>query len=400
MTERGICELPTDSTIPNFPTFTIRTDHRPLTKPDQTFTKSIHMRSFLFLLAVVAAFPAFSQKYSNEFLSIGVSARAQALGNSVVASVDDVTAGYWNPAGLGRTSTDAGLQLSAMHSPWFAGVASFNYLGVSIPFQNANRRLALSLVRFGIDNIPNTLSLYESDGSINYDNIVEFSAADYGLFASYGQQLKNPDLFAGGSVKVVRRTIGQFASSWGFGIDLGVQYHPGNWHFGAQARDLTTTFNAWKTNLTDADRDVFLATGNELPDLSSTEITNPSLIVGAGYTIEGKTVTITPEVNLIATTDGQRNTLVSADPVSLDVGAGVEVNYNDFLFLRAGVNQFQRESDFDREEYLTVRPSVGVGMQLAALVVDYAYGNLSAGDQNTFSHVISLRLDLKPSAER
>ena len=358
------------------------------------------MRILFFLLAVWTVHPAFAQKYSNEFLSIGVSARAQALGNSVVASVDDVTAGYWNPAGLGRTSTDAGLQLSAMHSPWFANVASFNYLGVSIPFQNQNRRLALSLVRFGIDNIPNTLSLYESDGSINYDNIVNFSAADYGLFVSYGQQLKNPDLFAGGSVKVVRRTIGQFASSWGFGVDLGMQYHPGNWHFGAQARDLTTTFNAWKTNLSDADRDVFLATGNELPELSSTEITNPSLLVGAGYTFEGKTVDITPEVNLIATTDGQRNTLVSADPVSLDVGAGVEVNYNDFLFLRAGVNQFQRESDFDREEYLTVRPSVGVGMKLAALVVDYAYGNLAAGDDNTFSHVISLRLDLKPSGER
>ena len=353
------------------------------------------MRFLFLLLLVLAIQPAFSQKYSNEFLSIGVSARAQALGNSVVATTNDVTAGYWNPAGLGRIGADAGLQLSAMHSPWFAGAASFNYLAVSIPFANADRRLALSMVRFGIDDIPNTLSLYESDGTINYENIVRFSAADYGIFASYGQKMKE-NLYGGGSVKVVRRTIGQFASSWGFGIDLGLQYHPGQWHFGVQARDVTTTFNAWKTSFTDVEKDVLLSSGNELPDISSTEITNPSFILGAGYTIEGETVSFTPEFNVVATTDGQRNTLVSADPVSLDIGLGVEVNYNDFLFLRGGVNQFQRESDFDRVEYITVRPSVGVGMKLSSLMVDYAYGNLAAGDRQTFSHVISLRLDLKP----
>lgn len=354
------------------------------------------LRFFLPIVFLFCGLTAFSQKYSNEFLSIGVSARAQALGNSVVASVDDVTAGYWNPAGLGRIGNDAGLQIGAMHSPWFNGAASFNYLAISIPFANADRRLALSMVRFGIDGIPNTLSLYESDGSINYDRIEEFSAADYGIFASYGQKLKE-DLYGGGSVKIVRRTVGQFASSWGFGVDLGVQWHPGNWHLGAQARDITTTFNAWKTSFTDAEKDVLLATGNELPDISSVEITKPTLTLGAGYTFDLKNISVTPEANLIATTDGQRNVLVSADPISLDVGAGVEVNYNDFLFLRAGVNQFQRESDFDREEYLTTRPSVGVGLKLSSLMVDYAFSNLGAGDQNTFSHVISLRLDLKPS---
>ena len=39
-------------------------------------------------------------KYSNEFLSIGVSAKALGMSNAVVAGSDDVTAGYWNPAGL------------------------------------------------------------------------------------------------------------------------------------------------------------------------------------------------------------------------------------------------------------------------------------------------------------
>ena len=57
--------------------------------------------------------------------------------------------------------------------------------------------------------------------------------------------------------------------------------------------------------------------------------------------------------------------------------------------------QFQRELEFDNEETLTFRPSMGLGLQLGSLLVDYAYTDLG-DDQNTFSHVISLRLGLKP----
>lgn len=46
------------------------------------------------------AYALFGQvvKYSNDFLSIGVGAEASAMANAVVAGVNDVTAGYWNPA--------------------------------------------------------------------------------------------------------------------------------------------------------------------------------------------------------------------------------------------------------------------------------------------------------------
>ena len=40
------------------------------------------------------------RKYSNEFLNIGAGARGLAMGSAQVASVQDGTAGYWNPAGL------------------------------------------------------------------------------------------------------------------------------------------------------------------------------------------------------------------------------------------------------------------------------------------------------------
>lgn len=357
--------------------------------------------SVIILCALASCLSAglYAQKYSNEFLSIGVGARAQGMGNAVVASVSDVYAGVWNPAGLANLSSSDGLQLGAMHAEWFGGVADFDYLGVTLPSQQNNHRLAFSLVRFGIDEIPNTLSLYESDGSVNFDNLVEFSAADYAFIGSYARPIGRPDkpILLGGNVKVVHRRIGPFATSWGFGLDLGAQWKRGDWSFGALARDITTTFNAWSFQFTDAEKETLSLTGNEVP-INSVEITKPQLILGTAYRFPLGKLSMQAELDLQITTDGKRNTLLSANPFSVDPALGLEAGLREFLFFRAGVNQFQRIVDFGNEESLSFRPSLGVGMRLGALFVDYAYTDLGS-DQNTFSHIISLRLGLKPRAK-
>ena len=352
---------------------------------------------FLALLVFGATTIAEAQKYSNEFLSIGVGARAQAMGNAVIASTNDVYAGVWNPAGLAALTPDDGLQLGAMHSEWFGGVGNYDYLSFSLPTTQGGNRLGFSLVRFGIDQIPNTLSLYESDGSINFDNLSEFSSVDYAFLGSYAKEInkgKGPIRF-GGSVKVVHRKIGPFASSWGFGADLGVQIVRDKWVWAVLAKDITTTFNAWSFSFTEEEKDILELTNNEVP-INSVEITRPQLILGGARTFKfNDKVSLQSEVNLIFTTDGQRNTLISADPISIDPALGLEASYRNFLYLRAGVNQFQRELDFGNEESLTFRPSMGLGLQLGSLLVDYAYTDLG-DDRNTFSHVVSLRLALKP----
>ena len=337
-----------------------------------------------------------AQKYSNEFLTIGVGARPQGMGNAVVAGISDVTAGYWNPAGLALTENQ-GLQIGAMHAEWFAGIGKYDYLGLSLPTANPDRRMAVSVIRFGIDGIPNTLSLYEEDGTVNYDNITEFSAADYAFLGSYAQRTNwlNGKLYLGGNIKVIYRQIGSFANSWGFGLDLGAQIRGGKWNFGLTARDITSTFNAWRTSFTEDEQAVLLATGNSLPEINSVEITRPQLLLGAGRYFGQGNWKFYPELNLIITTDGQRNTLLSGDPISIDPAFGLEVGYRNFVFLRTGVSQFQKELDFDQGELLTVRPSIGLGLKISALVIDYGFTDL--GDsQNRYSHVISLRLDLRP----
>ncbi|HMO40904.1 MAG TPA: PorV/PorQ family protein [Saprospiraceae bacterium] len=334
-----------------------------------------------------------AQKYSNEFLSIGVGARAQGMGNAVVATVQDVTATAWNPAGLAALEAE-GLQLGAMHAEWFGGVGKFDYIGATIPMAQPDRRLGISLIRFGVDEIPNTLSLYASDGTVNFDNVTEFSAADYAFLATYAQRLKtgSGQLYAGGNVKVVHRRIGPFATAWGFGIDLGLQYAVGKWRFGAVARDVTSTFNAWSFDFTDAEKEVLELTNNEIP-ISSVEITRPQLLLGVAHRFAFNKLGITPELNLAITTDGQRNTLIASNPFSIDPAFGVEADYS-FLFLRAGLSQFQRFTDFDNAERIRVRPALGVGLRIATLHLDYAFTDI--GDQNnTYSHIISLTLSMK-----
>ncbi len=336
-----------------------------------------------------------AQKYSNEFLSIGVGAKAQAMGNAVVADVDDVTAGFWNPAGLSRMSREGGFQLSAMHSNWFAGVGKYDYFGFAKPFGEKNRALGLSIIRFGIDDIPNTLSLYEDDGSINYENIVEFSAADWAFLFNYAQaiKVKKGAMQIGGNLKVVHRKIGPFAKSWGFGIDAGVQWQMNkNWHFGFMGKDLSNTFNAWKFNFTEDEKQVLRLTDNEVP-ISSVEITHPQLILGAAFLKQWKKIGLRTELDFVATTDGRRNALISANPFSINPQIGMELGYGGFVFLRGGINNFQKETDIEGTEFTRLQPNLGVGIKVFKLRIDYAFTDIGASN-NTYSHVFSLLLDL------
>ncbi len=349
------------------------------------------------LLLVLAASAALhAQKYSNEFLAIGVGARAHGMANAQTALVGDITAAYWNPAGL--SEIEAPFQVAAMHAEWFVGVSQYDYIsfGKSLN-REQNSFLAFSLIRLGIDNIPYTINLVNPDGTVNYDNVSSFSAADYALMASYARKLRNPAFSIGGSVKVIRRTIGSFGGAWGFGADLGVQYRKGNWMFGLQGRDLTTTFNAWSFNLTAREKEVFEQTNNEIPT-GGTEITRPRFILGAAWRAKlGQKTTLLPAVDLEFSTDGQRNVLVSTKSVNIDPRIGIEADYDGFVQLRLGVGNFQRvKEDFDpNQESLTFQPNFGVGLRLGRVQLDYALTDIGNVSQVLYSHIFSVRIDFK-----
>lgn len=348
------------------------------------------------LLLVLGIPKVFSQKYSNEFLAIGVGARAHGMSGAQTAFVNDLTAAYWNPAGL--SEIEAPFQIGAMHAEWFAGVGQYDYLAFGKALNRDHKSfLAFSLIRLGIDNIPYTINLVNADGTINYDNVTEFSAADYALLGSYARKLRNPAFSVGASVKVVRRVIGSIGNSWGFGADLGAQYRKGGLMLGIQARDITTTFNAWSFSLTEREKEVFTATGNEIP-VSNTEITKPRFILGGAYRFRlGEKVSMLPALDLEWTTDGQRNVLVSSKSFNMEPRFGLETDYNGFVQLRLGAGNFQRvKDDFNPDkEVMTFQPNFGVGLRLGRLQLDYALTDIADQSSVAYSHIFSVRLDFR-----
>ena len=329
-------------------------------------------------------------KYSNEFMNIGVSARSFGMGFTAVSFIDDVTAGYWNPAGLNNMEADH--QLSLMHSSYFGGLANYDYAAFATSVDDESK-IAISVIRFAVDDIPDTRFLVDVNGSINYDNIQFFSSADYGFLVSYARKLPFlGGIDAGGNLKVIHRTVGSFSKAWGFGFDLGAQKQIDKWKIGVVARDMLGTFNAWSHSTSEVE-EVYALTGNDVP-VNSVEVTLPRVILGGS-----REFVITESFGVMAsadfdiTFDGKRNTLIKTNLISVDPKAGVEFDYRKLAFLRLGVNQFQQIKDFDGTTSWKFQPNFGVGVNIKELTVDYALTDIGDLAPGLFSHVFSIKVD-------
>ncbi len=69
-----------------------------------------------------------------QFLKIGVGARASAMGESFAAVSNDVTALYWNPAGITNINS---ISFGASHSQWLAEIYH-NFAGIVIPLSSSD----------------------------------------------------------------------------------------------------------------------------------------------------------------------------------------------------------------------------------------------------------------------
>ncbi|MEL6986652.1 MAG: PorV/PorQ family protein [Bacteroidota bacterium] len=357
----------------------------------------------LLLVLFISSGTIYSQtaKYSNEFLNIGVGARALGMSNTMVATANDVTAGFWNPAAL--TSIDSRAQFSAMHAEWFAGIAQYDYISFGRQLnQNKNSFGSISLVRFGIDQIPYTINLIGADGTIDYDNVSEFSAADYAFLLSYGQNLGQKGWRIGGNAKVIHRSVGRFGKAWGFGIDAGLFYQGDKLCFGLMLRDISTTFNAWSFNLTEEEKLVFEQTGNIIP-VNTLEQTLPRISLGIGYKMQlGEKNSLLLAADVDINTDGERNTVANLGSLSLDPHLGLEFSLNNTIFLRGGVGNLQYIKDAinpDQED-LSFQPNAGIGIKLGRIQLDYALANVGEVATDLLnSHIFSLTLNFAGRAE-
>lgn len=148
------------------------------------------------------------------FLKIGVGAKASAMGEAFSAIADDITAVYWNPAGLVQLTKP---EISTMYNDWFEGIGH-GFLGFGFP-TSQKRAIGISVIHLDTGKIPG----YE-DGSPGspYVSTGDFSARDTAFAFTYAAVLTKAISF-GLNIKGITQKI-QNEEAAAFAIDLGQLY--------------------------------------------------------------------------------------------------------------------------------------------------------------------------------
>ncbi|MFC1511954.1 hypothetical protein ACFL5H_02015 [Candidatus Latescibacterota bacterium] len=184
-----------------------------------------------------------SEKYTGDFLMLGAGTKALGLGSAAVATTNDATATYYNPAGLAYLSSS---EITFMHSEQFAGLINYNTFSFGMPLSE-NLFMGITLLHSGIGDIKYTRLIDPSQPMDDENRPVIASredATDYTLYFSAARSFSDK-LSIGGSVKVIRRAIGP-DTAFGYGIDLGVRYAGlEHWQTGLILKDATGTSVAW-----------------------------------------------------------------------------------------------------------------------------------------------------------
>ncbi|KPJ53900.1 hypothetical protein AMJ39_02595 [candidate division TA06 bacterium DG_24] len=303
-------------------------------------------------------------KYAGEYLTLGVGGRALGLGGAYVSMADDVTASYWNPAGLALLDRR---EMSFMHAENFAGIVQYDFLAYGQAWGDSTRPsgVGIGLVRLGVDEIPVTSTLelldYGLDGEPNTgdegegngrldvnerivydeDKISWTSDNEIAVYLSYGRGMSS-SLYLGGSVKILGKFLYE-NSAVGIGADVGALYRPRSWlTVGAVLQDMTTSPLVWNTG--------------------TRETITPTL--RAGLSSRHLVERFEGDLTLAAGTDVRfeeqsLGSTLSSGGVSLDLHVGAEYRYRDMVGVRLGADRG--------------RLTAGAGFSVRMFLADYAF---------------------------
>jgi hypothetical protein len=150
---------------------------------------------------------------AGEFLLLGAGARGAALGGAYAALASDVTALYYNPAGLAQMTRPA-----AMVSTYsYIADTRYSWVGIGFPMAGGVRAVGLSLGTFGFSGQP-IYTVDQPDGTGE-----TYSVAETFVQGSYSQNFS--DRFSAGfSVKFINDKLGDTRAG-AFAVDFGTNFH-------------------------------------------------------------------------------------------------------------------------------------------------------------------------------
>ncbi|MFQ5752609.1 MAG: PorV/PorQ family protein, partial [bacterium] len=282
----------------------------------------------------------------------------------------DVTAGYWNPAGLAFLDYP---EIMLMHSSRFGGVINYDYGSFGLPVGKASS-FGLSIIRVGIDNIKET-SLIDPSKPIGAEvedengqtvinkpqQIGTFGSTDYAFFLTYSRRVSERFSY-GGNIKFLNKSVGA-NSAWGVGFDVGIVLKPvSNLIVGINLQDVTSTLLAW--------------------DTGRKELITPSLKTGLTYPVALSFMggQMQPALDFIVRFENRRQSAeANLGLSSFDINLGWEYQYLDVFAIRVGTSEVGQFT-------------AGVGLHFPKLHIDYAFlGHEELGS----THRISARLTLE-----
>ena len=342
-------------------------------------------------------------KYGADFLAGGAGGRALGMGAGV-AVTNDVSAGYWNAAGLSGISYP---EVAYLHAGRFANTVTFDYAAAAYPLSRQST-IGLSYFRSGVNGIVNTLDAWDTERDQpkpNYEAFTKtFDAADQAFFVTYARQLR-PRLSLGVTAKLVHRSIGDFAQAWGYSADIGATYRVGRVHLGANLQDVTGMFQGWTvnegafntnsaTNPTTQQPYTFEETfGQALPS-GGTYVVPPVARLGAGYALPiGNDVNVMLGTDLDLAFDGAERYAFNVGGMSMHPRVGTEVSYKGVVAFRAGMSRIEPGAD---GAGVSFSPVLGAGLTLKQFSLDYGFGDFAGiASELGQTHRISARLVLQ-----
>jgi len=147
------------------------------------------------------------------FLEIGVGARAMAMGGAFASVARDVTALYWNPAGIAWIPR---MSAGFTHSEWLAET-NYEYVGLVVPVFALNSAIGMSFCSLDYGEQPvRTVDRPTGTGET-------YGARDFALGLTYAMSLTDRFSF-GLSGKYIQQRIWSETGA-AFGLDLGVFYN-------------------------------------------------------------------------------------------------------------------------------------------------------------------------------
>lgn len=290
-----------------------------------------------------------------QFLKIGVGGRASSMADAFVAISNDVSALYWNPAGLSQFDDN---QVIFSHNEWLVDI-NHDFLGAVYHLDNTNS-FGVSLTALTMDNMKVTTE-FAPFGTGEY-----FSFSDIAVAVTYARKMTE-QFSVGASVKYIEETLDKLKMR-GVMIDLGTYYWTG---LG------TTRFAVTVSNFGNdlaPDGNVVLVGDRTKSDWQSF---SPPTIFRIGFAFEP----YEDDINRI-TTSVQLN---HPNDNSENFGLGVEYAYNKMFYARGGY-----KFNVDEQNY-SFGTGVNVPLNFANVTFDYAFTNYTKlGSVHRFSLILGL----------